>query len=428
VAIPEPAISERHSWDRGPRRRTGRGPLLVMFGILAVIVIVAIVLGIRPRLAREKALLAANDAVTDKRPVVNVAQVHQAAPRSEVELPADLQALIESPVFARADGFLSKRLADIGDRVRTGQVLAEIETPELDQQLSQARANLAQSQATLRQFEAALVQANANLKLAEVTLARWKRLTDRGVFSKQEGDAKQADFDVRQAEVASAQANINAAQKAVEASEANLRRLQELKSFAKVTAPFDGVITARNMDVGTLVNAGNGGPNREIFRIAQIDRMRIFVNVPQTYASLVRAGQYAELRVQELPGQMFAATVTRSTNSVDENSRTMLAILETRNARGVLLPGMYTQVKFSFPGNQSALLLPGDSLMLGREGPRVAIVGPDHMVHLRRIHIAHDYGSELEVDSGVSEGETVVLNPNDQVRENAPVETQGPAK
>jgi RND family efflux transporter MFP subunit len=156
--------------------------------------------------------------------------------------------------------------------------------------------------------------------------------------------------------------------------------------------------------------------------------MRIFVNVPQTYASLVRAGQRAELRVQELPGQMFAARVTRSTNSVDQNSRTMLAILETPNPRGILLPGMYTQVKFSFPGNQSALLLPGDSLMLGREGPRVAVVGPDHIVHLRRIHIAHDYGSELEVDSGVAEGETVVMNPNDQVRENARVETRGQSK
>jgi RND family efflux transporter MFP subunit len=366
--------------------------------------------------------------VEEKPAAVNVARVRRSPARTEVELPGDLQGYLESPVFARADGYMRKRLVDYGDRVRAGQLLAEIETPELDQQLSQARANLAQSQATLRQFEAALVQANANLKLAEVTLARWKRLTERGVFSKQEGDAKQADFDVRQAEVASANANINAAQKAVEASEANLRRVEEMKSFAKVTAPFDGVITARNMDVGTLVNAGNGGPNREIFRIAQIDRMRIFVNVPQTYASLVRAGQRAELRVQEIPGQMFAATVTRSTNSVDENTRTMLAILETPNPRGSLLPGMYTQVKFSFPGNQSALLVPGDSLMLGREGPRVAIVGPDHVVHLRRIHIAHDYGSELEVDSGVTEGETVVMNPNDQVRENARVETRGQSK
>jgi RND family efflux transporter MFP subunit len=392
------------------------------------VVIAAIVFGLRPRLARERALAAAAEAGEGKPPVVNVAQVRRSPGHSELELPGDLQGYLESPIFARADGYIRRRLVDYGDRVRAGQLLADIETPELDQQLGQARASVAQSQAALQQYEAALVQANANLKLADVTLARWKRLTDRGVFSKQEGDTKQADFEVRQAEVASAQANINAAQKTVEANQANVRRLEELKSFSRVTAPYEGVITSRNMDVGTLVNAGNSGPNREIFRIAQINRLRIFVNVPQTYAPLVRNGQHAELRVQELPGQVFAATVTRSTNSVDENSRTMLAILETPNPRGMLLPGMYTQVKFSFPGKQSALFVPGDSLMLGREGPRVAIAGQDHIVHLRRIHITHDYGVELEVDSGVAEGEMVILNPNDQVRENVRVEIRGAAK
>lgn len=428
MAIREPVLSEIETRGSGPRRPAGGRRLAGLFLLLAVVVVAAIVFGLRPRLAREKALTAAAEAEKEKPAEVNVAQVRRSPARSELELPGDLQGYLESPIFARADGYIRRRLVDYGDRVRSGQLLAEIETPELDQQLSQARASVAQSQAALRQNEAALVQANANLKLAEVTVARWKRLTDRGVFSKQEGDTKQADFEVRQAEVASAQANINAAQKTVEANQANLRRLEELKSFSRVTAPYDGVITSRNMDVGTLVNAGNTGPNREIFRIAQIDRLRIFVNVPQTYAPLVRNGQHAELRVQELPGQMFPAIVTRSANSVDENSRTMLAILETPNPRGVLLPGMYTQVKFSFPGNRSALLVPSDALMLGREGPRVAIVGGDHIVHMRLIHIAHDYGAELEVDSGVAEGEMVVVNPNDQVRENARVETRGPAK
>ena len=428
MAIGEPILSEIETRRSGPRRPAGGRRLVGLFLLLAAVVVAAIVFGLRPRLAREKALAAAAEAAEEKPPAVNVALVRRSPAKSELELPGDLQGYLESPIFARADGYIRRRLVDYGDHVRAGQLLAEIETPELDQQLIQARASVAQAQAALRQYEAALVQANANLKLAEVTLARWKRLTDRGVFSKQEGDTKQADFEVRQAEVASAQANINAAQKAVEASEANLRRLEELKSFSRVTAPYYGVITSRNMDVGTLVNAGNSGPNREIFRIAQIDRVRIFVNVPQTYASLVRNGQHAELRVQELPGQVFAAIVTRSANSVDQNSRTMLAILETPNPRGVLLPGMYTQVKFSFPGNRSALLVPGDSLMLGREGPRLAVAGEDHIVHMRLIHIAHDYGAELEVDSGVAEGDMVIMNPNDQVRENARVEIRAPAK
>jgi RND family efflux transporter MFP subunit len=399
-----------------------------LFLLLAVIVIVAMVFGLRPRLAREKALSAAAEAVIDQRLVVNAAPVRRSPRNSELELPGDLQASVESPIFARADGYMRTRLVDNGDHVRAGQLLAEIETPELDQQLSQARASVAQAHAALQQYEAALVQAKAHLKLSEITVARWKRLTDRGVFSKQEGDEKEADFEVRQAEVGSAEANITAGQRAGEANEANLRRLEELKSFSKVTAPFTGIITARNIDIGTLINSGNGGPNREIFRIAQIERMRIFVNVPQTYAPLVRAGQHAELRVQELRGQVFAAIVARTTNSVDATSRTMLAILETPNPRGDLLPGMYAQVNFSFPGNKAALLVPGDSLLLGREGPRVAVVGPDHLIHMRSIHISHDFGAELEVDSGVAEGEMVVLNPNDQVRENARAETRGPAK
>ena len=426
MAIREPFVSDVKDHRAAAPRRASRGALLVLFLFLAAAVIGAIVFGLRPRLAREKTLLAAQ-ATEEKLPVLNVEPVRPSPGRSELELPGDLQAYIESPIFARADGYMSRRLVDYGDRVHAGQLLAEIETPELDQQLGQARATLAQSQAALRQSEAALVQAKANLKLAEVTLVRWKRLTDKGVVSKQEGDEKQADFDVRQAEVAAAEANINAAQKATDANQANVRRLEELKSFSKVTAPFDGIITMRNMDIGTLVNAGNSGPNREIFRMAQIQRMRIFVNVPQTYAPLVRTGLQAELRVQELPGQMFRAEVTRTTNSVDENSRTMLAVLETPNPKGVLLPGMYSQVKFSFAGGRSSVLVPGDSLMLGREGPRVAVV-TDHIVHLRRIHIAHDYGADLEVDSGVSPGELVVLNPNDQVRENARVEVRGPAR
>ena len=428
MAVREPIIPETEARRAEPVRHAGRGALLWLFLLLAVVVTVAMVLGLRPRLAREKALAAAAEAVTDQQLIVNVAPVRRSPRNSELELPGDLQANVESPIFARADGFMRKRLVDYGDHVRAGQLLAEIETPELDQQLIQARASVAQSQAALQQYEAALVQAKAQLKLAEATLARWKRLTDRGVFSKQEGDEKQADFEVRQAEVGSARANINAGQKAGEANEANLRRLEELKSFSKVTAPFNGIITARNVDIGTLINSGNGGPNREIFRIAQIERMRIFVNVPQTYAPLVRAGQHAELRVQELRGKVFAAIVARTTNSVDANSRTMLAILETPNPDGDLLPGMYAQVKFSFPGNKSALLLPGDSLLLGREGPRVAVLGPDHIVHMRSIHISHDFGTELEVDSGVEEGERVIVNPNDQVRENARAETRGSTK
>ena len=430
MAIREPIVSERKDQRTEPPRRASRSALLGLFLVLAVIVIAAIVFGLRPRLARDKALAAVSEALEDKAPAVNVAPVRQSPARTELELPGDLQALIESPIFARADGYMRKRLVDIGDHVRAGQLLAEIETPELDQQLSQARANLAQAQASLVQFQANLVQARANLNLAKVTWERWKRLADRGVYSRQDADEKQAAFEARQADVDAAAAGVEATRKAMEANAANGRRLEELKSFARVVAPFDGVITSRNMNIdpGTLITSGNGGPNREIFRVAQIHTMRIFVNVPQTYAPLVREGLRAGLGVQELPGQVFQATVTRTAHSVDASARTMLAILETANPRGTLLPGMYSQVKFSFPGDKSALLVPGDALILGREGPRVAIVAPDHTVHLRRIHITHDYGADLEVDTGVTTGELVVLNPTDQVRENVHVEVRQAAQ
>ncbi len=401
-----------------------------MFLVLAVVVIGAIAFGLRPRLARERALAAASEAAEEKLPVVSVAPARQSPAKTELELPGDLQAEVETPIYARADGYLRKRLVDIGDHVHKDQLLAEIDTPELDQQLSQARAGLAQSQASLVQFQANLVQARANLKLAQVTWQRWSHLADRGVYSRQDADEKQMAFEARQADVDAALASVDATRKLVDANSANVHRLEELKAFASVVAPFDGVVTNRNMtmDPGTLVNSGNGGPNREIFRIAQIQTMRIFVNVPQAYAPLVHDGLRAELRVQELPGQMFPATVTRTANSVDENARTMLAILETPNPKGTLLPGMYSQVRFVFPGNRSALLVPGDALLLGREGPRVAVVTPDHIVHLRRIHIAHDYGADLEIDSGLAPGDLVVINPTDQTRENARVDVRTAAQ
>lgn len=426
MAVRDPIVVASQERKTKPPRRASRGALLSVFLVLAVVVIGAILFGLRPRLAREKALAAATEAVEDKLPVVDVAPVRRSPAKTELELPGNLQAEIETPIFARADGYLRKRLVDIGDRVRKGQLLAELETPELDQQLSQARAGLAQAQASLVQLQANLVQAKANLKLAQVTWDRWSRLADRGVYSRQDADEKQSAFEARKADVEAAAAGVDATKKLVDANAANVHRLEDLKSFASIVAPFDGVVTNRNMtmDPGTLVNSGNGGPNREIFRIAQIRTMRVFVNVPQAYAPLVRDGLRAELRVQELPGQMFPATVARTSHSVEESARTMLVILETQNPKGTLLPGMYSQVNFSFPGDKSALLLPGDALMLGREGPRVAVVTPDRTVHMRSIHIAHDFGADLEIDSGVAAGDLVVLNPTDQIRENARVDVR----
>ena len=411
-----------------PRPRTGRRDLLVFFALLGLLVTAAVLGGLLPRLNRQKALLAASKTQAEQRPVVEVAIARAASVRGTLDLPGDLQALVDAPVFARVDGYLRSRLVDYGDRVKTGQLLAEIDTPELDQQIRQARATLSQSQSALKEVQADLELSKANLNLTRLTVERWRRLATRGVVARQEADQKEADFAVSEAQVAKAQAGIGTVQETVHANDANLKRLEQMKVFARITAPFEGVITARNVDIGTLVNSGNGGSTRELFHIAQIQVLRIFVNVPQTDVGSIHPGQTAELRVQELPGQVFSARVTRTANALDAASRAMLTVLEVPNPRGVLMPGMYAQVRLATGRAEAAVIVPGDTLMLGGQGPRVAVVAPDHRIHLRRIRIGQDLGSELEVVAGLSAGEMVVANPSDSARENALVEVRNIGK
>jgi len=411
-----------------PRPRTGRRGLLVFFAVIGVLVAAAVVGGILPRLTRQKALLAAAENQSEQRPIVEVAIARAAPPRSTLDLPGDMQALVDSPVFARVDGYLRTRLVDYGDRVKAGQLLAEIDTPELDQQIRQARATLSQSQSALNEVKADLDLSKANQNMARLTVERWRRLAKGGVVARQEADQKEADFEVTQAQVARAQASIATTQENVRANEASLHRLEEMKAFARITAPFDGVITSRNVDPGWLINSGNGGAARELFHIAQIQVLRIFVNVPQTNVASMHPGEIAELRVQELPGQVFSAKVARIANALDAASRAMLTVLEVPNPRGVLMPGMYAQVRFSTGRAEAAVIVPGDTLILGRQGPRVAVVAPDHRIHLRQIRIGQDSGSEIEVISGLSAGEVVVANPSDAVRENALVEIRNIGK
>ena len=403
-------------------RKTRVRPLLTFFAILALAVAAAIVAGLLPRLRREKVLQSAVASVENDKPVVNVATVRKAPVDSALELPADLQALIETPIFARADGYLTKRYVDIGEHVNAGQVMAEIETPELDQQMDQARATLANSKSGLVEAQSNQVLASANLKLSEKTYDRWKQLEAKGTVSHQEADEKGATRDVQSAQVETALAKIGSAQQMVAANEANLRRLEQLKAYSKVTAPFTGVVTSRTVDVGTLINAGNGGTTKEMFRVAQTGTMRVFVNVPQAYVSSVKPGVPAAVTVQELPGQVFRATVARITGSIDPGSRSMLAIVLIPNPTGVLKPGMYTQVRFVSARSLPALLIPGDALLSGGKGTQVAMVDSAGVVHFRDVKIGTDLGSEVEVVSGLAIGDKVITNPSDAVHEGTAVE------
>lgn len=418
----EPEI-DGHSLAPAPPKKSHWG-----FLVLLLLVGAALAIGIYYELAQRKstdrALAASTSDSEGRAPVVNVGRVHSAPARSGLELPGQTMAMAETPIYARADGYLKQRTVDIGDRVKRGQLLIELETPELDQQIDQAQATLAQSKAALEQLQANLLAAQSNEKLAEVTARRWQNLTDKGVYAKQDLDEKLAALELGRANVKAAEESIHAAQATIVANQANLHRLENLKSFDRIEAPYDGVITFRNqqLDVGTLVTAGNTSSSREMVRVAQIDKLRVYIPIPQTYAPLIHAGLPADVLVDELPGQVFHTKVDAVTHSVESDSRTMLAMLILNNAKEALLPGMYAKARFLLPHAVNVLLLPADALILPKEGPRVATVGDDHKVHFRKVTIGRDYGAEVEVQSGLTEGEMVVLNPTDAVREGVTVE------
>lgn len=409
--------------SRPIRTRARLRPLLTFFAVLALIVIVSVVAGLLPRLQHRSGLALAAEQERVLKPVVNVIVAHAATASTPLDLPGDLQALIESPIYARADGYMIKRFVDIGDRVKTGQPMAELETPELDQQIQQAKATLSNSISSLKEFEANLTLAKANLKLAQQTSQRWQQLEVRGAVAHQDADEKRADFEVKQAQMEAAEARIVSTRDIIKANEANVGRLEQMKAYSKLTAPFDGMVTARNVDVGTLINSGNGGPAKAIFSVAQTDTMRIFVNVPQANVASVRPGEMVELRVQELPGQVFKAKVARFTHEVDPTSRSMLAILLVPNPAGILLPGMYAQVRFagirSTPG---VVLIPGDALLMSPQGTRVVVVDDGNRAHFRDVKVGNDYGSDIEIQSGLADGDEVVMHATDAIKEGVEVE------
>ncbi len=408
-----------------PRKRSHAGFLILLFVVFAALA-AAVFFELAKRKTQGQALASTITETAQSAPVVNVGRVHRAPSQSTIEFPCQTEALVETPVYARADGYVKQRPHDIGDRVKKGDLLFEIETPELDQQIEQANATLAQSKASLQQDQANLAAAESNLKLADVTAKRWKNLTDRGVFARQDLDEKVAALELAQANVRSAQENVNAAQSAIAANDANLKRLRDLKSFDRLEAPFGGVITFRNTqaDIGTLITAGNTSSSRELMRIAQIDTLRVYVSIAQTYAPLIHGGLPAELVVDELPDRVFRTKVDSIAHSVDATSRTMLALLFVKNEDEKLLPGMYAKARFSLPHAVNALMLPADALLLPKEGPQAAVVGPDGRVHFRRITLGRDYGSEIEVLSGLSDGDQVALSPTDAVREGVTVEAK----
>jgi RND family efflux transporter MFP subunit len=365
--------------------RSGRSTLWV---ILALLIVAAIVVaGIIPR---RRARAALRDQTNDLAvPTVSVIHPKLGAPQAEIILPGNIQAFTDSPIYARTNGYLKKWYVDIGGRVKQGQLLADIETPEVDQQLDQARADLNTAQ--------------ANFQLSEVTARRYEDLLKTDSVSKQDVDNANGDFAAKKAMVASA--------------ESNLKRLEELQSFEKIYAPFDGVITARNTDVGHLINSGAGGPAAELFHIAAIRTLRVYINVPQQYSQAAKPGILANLTLQEFPGRRFQGKLVRTADAIDLASRTLLVEVDVDNASGELLPGAYAEVHLSVPSGVPALIVPVSALIFRSEGLQVGTVQNGNRAALAKITIGRDLGSEVEIVSGLSATDSVIANPPDSLVE-----------
>ena len=383
---------------------------------------------------------------------MSVVQVHEAPASSDLQLPGDVEAIQVATVSAQTTGYLRKFHADIGDRVGARQLLAEIDTPQVDQQLQEARANVAQAIASLGQAQANLNQAVTNMEYARVTYERNQYLAQQHVVADQTRDQMKAAYDVAKATVDAMQANINAAKATIASNEANVRSLSALQGFQKVYSPFAGVITARNVEVGSLISpstssvsaatgttpssttipgsgttpsgtnasAGSGG----LFQIARIDTLRIFISVPQTFAGKIKAGQTATISVRELPEKTFTGRVVRTTSALDPGSRTLLTEVQTSNAGYQLLPGMYATVNFGVQSSDPPVRIPATALIIRAEGPQVAVVTGDQKVHFQKVVIGRDYGNELDIISGLEPGATVIVNIADGLQEGAQVQTQ----
>ncbi len=378
-----------------------------------VLIVMAFFAGYIPLQKRKALILSEAQEQEQALPRVEVVEVGRSSQKTELELPGNIQAITEAPILARADGYIQRRMVDIGDRVQAGQPVAEIEAPELDEQVRQAKAGLQQAQAGVDQALANYEQGKSGMELARITAERWSRMATEGVVSRQDNDQYQAQLRMQVAGVQALEKAIAAQRSNVSAAEASLARLEKLESYRVVKAPFDGVITLRNVDVGALVNAGN----TLLFRIVQTGTLRTYVNVPQAIAGSIRPGQTARLSVSNLPGRQFTGTVARTANALDPTSRTLLVELHVPNAEGVLMPGMYAQVDLSSTRTNPPLLVPSEALIVRGDGAAVALVRPDHTVHLQKIQVGRDYGDRLEVLGGLQEGDMIIPNPGDAARE-----------
>ena len=435
-----------------------RKRLILIGALLALVLALGLLAGYLPRRTTTRELLQAASALRSTPPLVNAAIVKRAPSQTEVSFPGNVTPITEAYIYARATGYLKRRYVDIGDRVTAGQVLAEIDAPDLDLQVKQAEASLAQAQGQLGQAQATLEQLIATRDLAQVTWQRYQVLTKTGAISRQAGDNQLTAAKTSEANVVAGQKTLTAAEELVRATKAALDRLVTLQQYEKIASPFAGLVTARNVDVGALISATGSslGPARsnpaapsdvpsggEIFRVAQIDRLRVLVPLPQVEASGIRVGEPATVTVDQLPNQVFHGHISRTSESLDAGSRTLLTEVDTPNPTGALLPGMYATIRFITERAAPPFLVPDASAVVEANGTSVAVLQPlspqerqkaesegtdtavlarCRIVQFRKVTLGRDYGTTVEVLDALQDGEYVVVDPGDAVKEGVVVQ------
>jgi membrane fusion protein, multidrug efflux system len=369
---------------------------LTIVGVLLLVLLIAGGFTMFSRISHERALASE----TERETVPTVAVIHPESekPDEDLVLPGSLQAYEESPIYARTSGYLVAWYKDIGSRVTKGELLAKIDTPEVDQELNQTRA--------------ARQQTVAQMELAKISADRWENLRKTDSVSAQEADQQVSGYKQAQANLA--------------AADANVRRLEQLEGFKDVFAPFTGVLTKRNVDPGALINAGAGAAGRELFDLARVDPLRVYTSVPQAYAPFIKVGAKTFVTLQEFPGQKFLATVARTAESIDPTTRTLLTEVDVPNKEGRLLPGSFGEVHFAVGSGVNKVTIPVNTMLFRAEGARVAVVGADNKVELRPINIGRDYGATLEILGGVAPSDKIVVNPADSLEDGQQVNVAQP--
>jgi RND family efflux transporter MFP subunit len=373
-----------------PNKQNVTSRVVLVFAVALALTGAVVYSGIHSRVAAQSRLKRRTEEAAI--PTVSVIFPRQGAPTDEIVLPGVTQAFIDAPIYARTNGYLKRWYFDIGAHVKKDQLLAEIDTPEVDQQLQQARADLGAAQ--------------ANVAIAKITADRWQGLVSDGSVSQQETDQ--------------AVSNLKAMQATVESNAANVRRLEQLQAFEKIYAPFDGIITARSTDVGALIDAGASTQPKELFHMAAIRTLRVYVAVPEVYSPSVRSGGSATLTLEEFPGETFRGIIVRNTNSIDLASRTLLVEVDIDNPAGRLLPGAYVFVHLKLPDTTHSVTIPANSLIFRKEGLQVALAR-DGKARLVSVKINHDYGNSVEIASSLQPTDAVIVDPSDSLVDGTPV-------